>query len=155
MANAMVDKEASIVPPHKVSLLLNLVSLLWLSSLIQMNWEHHGRFALYYLPILPLTGAGPGSWVSICSQPGQRWISERIGNTDFIQSAKTLTLSWSRRLKFMSPRNKAEEPEPDEATAWRYCIGELRAPSRSILRGEGLAADASLAQRTLRIPTTL
>ncbi len=132
IANRIVDKEASTIPPHKVSGPLAFVMLVLLSSFVQVNWEHHGQLVLLSSPIPPLTGVGPGSWVSICSQPGQRWISERIGNTDFNQSAKTLILSWSQRLKILSPRNKSEEPEPDEATAWRYCTGKLRVTRCSV-----------------------
>lgn len=90
----------------------------------KVNWEHHGELTNICW-LLSLTDAGPGSWVSICSQPGLRWVSERAGNTDFAQSAKSLTLGWSRRLKFLSPLTRSEQPEPDEEKAWEYCTGKL------------------------------
>ena len=118
-----LDKEETIIHPQKV-LFSNRncplrSRLIFLESSIGSIMVSEPIFA----GSLSLTNAGPGSWVSICSQPGLRWVSGRVGNTDFAQSAKSLTLGWSRRLKLLSPRTRSEEPEPDEARAWKYCTG--------------------------------
>ena len=100
---------------------------------LKVNWEHHGESTISGLVVLALKDIGPGSWLSICSQPGTRWVAERVGNAEFNRSAKVLTLGWSQRLKLMSPRNKSEEPEPDEQTACKYCTGEFPHMSSSSL----------------------
>ena len=73
-------------------------------------WEHHG----------------PGAWVSICSEPGLRWVCARTGSIDFIESAKGLISGWTKRLRFKDGSSAQRTPEPDEATAWRYCTGTLK-----------------------------
>lgn len=92
----------------------------------KVNWEHHGVLVIHGLTYTLLTGTGPASWMSICSQPGVRWVSECIGNEEFARSARSLTLGWSRRLKLMAGWNRFQEPEPEptEEIAWKYCAGE-------------------------------
>lgn len=77
-------------------------------QLQSVNWEHHG----------------PSSWVSICSPPGLRWVCERIGTNDFIDSAKLLVHTWSSRLTINThPIPAQRQPEPDPETAWAYTSG--------------------------------
>lgn len=71
----------------------------------KINWEYHG----------------PGSWLSICSEPGVRWVCERTGVMDFAESARDLTMGWTRRLKMRQNPARADPPEPDIRTAWQYC----------------------------------
>ncbi|KAK5051556.1 hypothetical protein LTR84_003208 [Exophiala bonariae] len=68
------------------------------------NWEHFG----------------PTSWITICSQPGLRWVAERTGTDDLAHSAKGLLLSWSQRLKFNWTKDRTIAPEPDYHTALAY-----------------------------------
>ncbi|KAF2491273.1 hypothetical protein BU16DRAFT_564980 [Lophium mytilinum] len=62
---------------------------------------------------------GPQSWLSICSDSGVRWVSQKIGIPDFNNSASSLTNVISRGLK-MQQMNKHQRPEPDRETAWSY-----------------------------------
>lgn len=82
-------------------------------SVIQLqsvNWEHHG----------------PGSWVSICSPPGVKWVCETTGTSDFIDSAKLLVHTWCSRLTIKSnPVAGGKRPEPDAVAAWLYTSGML------------------------------
>ena len=66
---------------------------------------------------------GPGSWLSVCSQPGLSWVAERTGVSDFTESAKELTAGWTRRLKLNQNPNRTEVHELDASTAWKYCTG--------------------------------
>lgn len=75
----------------------------------KVNWEHHG----------------PWSWVSVCSSPGLKWVSERAGNDDFVDIAYGLTKTWSRRLKMNRFRPiKSKWPEPEKRDAWKYVTGK-------------------------------
>ena len=71
----------------------------------KINWEYHG----------------PGSWLSICSEPGVRWVCERTGVTDFTESARDLTQDWTRRLNLKRDSTRTKAPELDIKTAWQYC----------------------------------
>ena len=71
----------------------------------KINWEYHG----------------PGSWLSICSEPGVRWVCERTGVMDFTESARDLTMDWTRRLKLKQNLTRTKPPELDMRTAWQYC----------------------------------
>ena len=74
-----------------------------------VNWEHHG----------------PWSWVSVCSQPGLRWVRERTGTDDFNRVATDLTKTWSRRLKMEKDgAAKRQLREPSKSVAWTYVTGE-------------------------------
>ena len=64
--------------------------------------------------------AGPGSWLSLCSEPGLRWITEKAGVTDFAISAQKLTAAWNRRWKFGNQGPHIYSNEPDTETAWKY-----------------------------------
>lgn len=73
-----------------------------------VSWEHHG----------------PWSWISVCSQPGLRWVRERTGTDDFIRIATGLTKNWSRRLKMKNPgAAQREVREPSKTDAWTYVTG--------------------------------
>lgn len=72
-------------------------------------WEHHG----------------PGAWVSICSEPGLRWVCARTGSVDFIQSARGLIRNWTQRLRCKENRSRnIRAREPEEAKAWAYSTGK-------------------------------
>ena len=74
----------------------------------RVNQEHHG----------------PWSWVSICSQPGLKWVCERTRTDDFIEIANGLTKTWSRRLKMQRFQNVRDKgPEIHRTTVWRYVAG--------------------------------
>ncbi|OQV03055.1 Fungal specific transcription factor domain-containing protein [Cladophialophora immunda] len=72
-------------------------------------WEHHG----------------PGSWLSLCSEPGVSWAAEKIGGENFAKSAQKLTAAWNRRWQFDTKTptnsNRVDGSEPEPATAWKYC----------------------------------
>lgn len=77
-------------------------------QLQNVNWEHHG----------------PSSWVSVCSPPGLKWVCERMGTNEFIDSAKLLVHTWSSRLTMKThPVTAQRRPEPDATTAWAYTLG--------------------------------
>jgi hypothetical protein len=79
-------------------------------SLQKVNWEHHG----------------PWSWVSVCSQPGLRWVCERTATDEFCEIANGLTKSWSQRLKLNRNQTaKSRGPELDKMTAWKYVTGKV------------------------------
>ncbi|MCJ1299227.1 hypothetical protein MMC08_002019 [Hypocenomyce scalaris] len=71
----------------------------------KINWEYHG----------------PGSWLSVCSEPGVRWVCERTGVMDFTETARDLTMDWTRRLKLKHNLTQTKPPELDMETAWQYC----------------------------------
>ena len=71
----------------------------------KINWEYHG----------------PGSWLSICSEPGVRWVCDRTGAMDFTESARDLTQDWTRRLNLRRDLTRTKAPELDIKTAWLYC----------------------------------
>jgi hypothetical protein len=74
-----------------------------------VNWEHHG----------------PWSWVSVCSQPGLRWVRERTGTDDFNRIATGLTKNWSRRLKIKKiGAAQRQVCEPSKMVAWTYVTGK-------------------------------
>lgn len=82
-------------------------------SVIQLqnvNWEHHG----------------PWSWVSVCSQPGLRWVRERTGMDDFNRIATGLTKNWSRRLKMKKTGTvQRQVREPSKMVVWTYVTGKV------------------------------
>jgi hypothetical protein len=63
---------------------------------------------------------GPGSFLSICSKPGLKWVTERTGAIEFTEYARTLTSEISRRLKLQVNRVRERAPELDAQTAWKY-----------------------------------
>lgn len=67
-----------------------------------------------------LASVGPGSWLSLCSEPGVSWVTERTGDVDFGKIAQRLTPAWNRRWKYSDQANPPGGQEPDAKTAWRY-----------------------------------
>ncbi|KAF2811865.1 uncharacterized protein BDZ99DRAFT_560399 [Mytilinidion resinicola] len=49
-----------------------------------------------------------------------KWVSERVGASDFAASASTLSLDVTRNLKMDRKISQQRVPDPDPATAWRY-----------------------------------
>ncbi|KAJ5624438.1 hypothetical protein N7510_000747 [Penicillium lagena] len=74
-------------------------------DLNHINWEHHG----------------PGSWLSICSDPGVRWVISRTGTNGFDQIAHDLIGDWTKHLTLSQLPIGENSPEPDIQTAWQYC----------------------------------
>lgn len=71
-------------------------------------WEHHG----------------PWSWLSVCSQPGIRWVCDRTHSEDFVEVANDLTKALSRRLRLKLDQVRSRcSDEPNEDLAWRYVNG--------------------------------
>ncbi|KAF2214723.1 hypothetical protein CERZMDRAFT_95115 [Cercospora zeae-maydis SCOH1-5] len=68
------------------------------------NWEYHG----------------PRSFLSICSQPAVKWVTEQTGRLDFSEAARQFAHDITRRLKMDDDISVARAPEPDAETAWRY-----------------------------------
>jgi hypothetical protein len=63
----------------------------------------------------------PASWMSVCSQPGVRWVCQRTGSTDFVESATSLAISLKRRPMVVQDSSlPTEGAELDETTAWTY-----------------------------------
>ncbi|KAK2123311.1 fungal-specific transcription factor domain-containing protein [Fusarium oxysporum II5] len=73
-------------------------------DLKDINWEHHG----------------PGSWLSICSEPGVRWVSVRARASGFNQVAQDLIADWTKHLTLSQSSIREKGPEPDFDTAWHY-----------------------------------
>jgi hypothetical protein len=96
--------------------------------LTQINWEHHGESSQFSLIFSShfFTVIGPTSWLSICSEPGIGWVSERTGVVDFAKSAKGLTLGWTRRLKLDYGATRERAPQIDAETAWGFSKGRKR-----------------------------
>ncbi|EWY89745.1 hypothetical protein FOYG_07412 [Fusarium oxysporum NRRL 32931] len=76
-------------------------------DLKDINWEHHG----------------PGSWLSICSEPGIRWVSVRAKASGFSHVAHGLIADWTKHLTLSQSSIREKGPEPDFETAWRYATG--------------------------------
>ena len=105
-------------PPSQAALETNLEAEIYrptseeeLVPVQNTYWEHHG----------------PWSWVSVCSQPGIRWVCERTQTDDFVEMANGLKKAWSRRLKLKRDQARPRRsPEVDESTAWKYVAGKRR-----------------------------
>lgn len=79
---------------------------------------------LYYYPVSSfLTDIGPGTWLSICSKSGIRWVTEKSGVPFFAASAKAVTTRWTQRLKLERPLARERAAEPANDVAWKYCRG--------------------------------
>lgn len=70
-----------------------------------------------------LTRIGPGSWLSICSNPGLQWVCAKVGTTRFNQVAHGLVMDWTSRLTLDRGTLRERSPEPDIQTAWNYTSG--------------------------------
>ncbi|KAI5460730.1 fungal-specific transcription factor domain-containing protein [Mariannaea sp. PMI_226] len=73
-------------------------------DLKNINWQHHG----------------PGSWLSICSEPGIRWVSVKAKSSGFGDVARDLTADWTKHLSFSQCPIQKAGPEPDFDEAWQY-----------------------------------
>ncbi|KAK4623535.1 ABC-transporter-regulating transcription factor [Fulvia fulva] len=82
------------------------------------NWEYHG----------------PRSFLSVCSKPAVKWVSEQTGRADFADIASYFASDITRRLKMDADISPTRAPEPDAETAWQYTEAYFT-----------LALDASLA----------
>ncbi|KIW06082.1 uncharacterized protein PV09_03253 [Verruconis gallopava] len=69
------------------------------------NFEHHG----------------PTSYLSICSHPAVRWISQMGSAPDFVSTAQNFSLNTTRTLKLDSKLSTERAPEPDADIARIYC----------------------------------
>lgn len=67
---------------------------------------------------------GPGSFLSICSQAGVKWVSERTGSSNFGASASDLAAFVASILKLHQTSKIERVAEPDGETAWKYSHGE-------------------------------
>ena len=72
---------------------------------------------------LSLIAAGPGSWLSICSEPGLRWVSDRLDGSEFPEIAQGLIRDWTKHLTLAQYPIRQRGPELDVQTAWRYSAG--------------------------------
>lgn len=86
------------------------------------------RCCLVVLLSYPL---GPGSYLSICSQAGVKWVSERTGSSNFRASATSLANFIARSLKLQQSSKIERVVEPDLNTAWKYTQGMIfKLPNR-------------------------
>jgi hypothetical protein len=67
--------------------------------------------------------SGPRSYLSICSKPAVKWVSEQTRSTNFAESASAFVCDITRRLKMDGDLSISRMPEPDVETAWRYTKG--------------------------------
>lgn len=67
-----------------------------------------------------VTNIGPGSWLTICSEPGRAWIREKTGCVDFAETAQRLATTWNRSWRLNYPYSTPDSDEPDFETAWAY-----------------------------------
>ena len=74
---------------------------------------------------LKLTILGPGSYLSICSDPAAEWVSKQIGPSGFSNSASTLATEVCRGLKIQAPTHQTRVPEPPLDCARRYAAGAI------------------------------
>ncbi|KAH7351463.1 fungal-specific transcription factor domain-containing protein [Pyrenochaeta sp. MPI-SDFR-AT-0127] len=63
---------------------------------------------------------GPMSYLSICSSPAIRWISQVASTPEFASSASTFSLDTTRTLKMDKKMSSNREHEPDHDTARIY-----------------------------------
>lgn len=83
-----------------------------------------------------LTGVGPGSWLSVCSDPGVRWVISRTGTSGFDQIAHDLIGDWTKHLTLSQLPIGEKSPEPDFQTAWQYCTGAFISHNEDFLSNE-------------------
>jgi hypothetical protein len=60
---------------------------------------------------------GPNSYLSVCADPGVRWIESRIGISNFDTCAAEMVSGVSQKLKLHKRLNTERFPEPSEQTA--------------------------------------
>lgn len=75
---------------------------------------------------------GPGSWLSICSEPGLRWVASRAGTTKFDQSARGLVMGWTERLSLSRRANRERSTELGPELAWTYVRCVCIYPARTV-----------------------
>lgn len=70
-----------------------------------------------------LSHQGPRSYLSICSTPGVRWVSENTGSSLFGEVAKHFTETLTQILKIRRNLSTTKQEEPEPALAWKYSQG--------------------------------
>lgn len=78
-----------------------------------------------------LTYTGPGSFLSICSPAGVKWVSERTGCSNFMSSATSLASLVVYSLKLQKSSRVERVPEPDRGTACKFVQSTSKTPVRS------------------------
>ncbi|KAH7145530.1 fungal-specific transcription factor domain-containing protein [Dactylonectria estremocensis] len=63
---------------------------------------------------------GPTSFLPICVNPGIGWIANKIGNSNYTSSAKSLMSTIGGRLKLSKRLSRDIVEDPDPNTAWEY-----------------------------------
>ena len=91
------------------------------------------------------TSLGPRSYLSICSKPAVKWVSEQTSSTNFAESASAFVCDVTRRLKMDVDLSTSRMPEPDAETAWRYTKGKKLSITWSVGRSQLFVVDHSLA----------
>lgn len=66
---------------------------------------------------------GPGSYLSICSDPAAEWVSKQIGPSAFTNSANSLASEVCRGLKMQTSMHQTRVPEPTLDCARKYVAG--------------------------------
>lgn len=77
------------------------------------------------LSILIAITTGPRSFLSVCSKPAVKWVSEQTGRADFADIASHFASDITRRLKMDADISPTRAPEPDAETAWHYTEGMI------------------------------
>lgn len=75
----------------------------------------------------------PDPLLSICSPDGIAWVSERCAASDFGNCAKMLMIDICGRRRPGPKSPEDREPEPDEATAWKYCKAYIEETLESVM----------------------
>lgn len=81
---------------------------------------------LVWVRVKLMMALGPRSYLSICSKPAVRWVSEQAKSTDFAKSASAFVCDITQRLKMDGDFAISKMPDPDAETAWRYAKGNHR-----------------------------
>ena len=75
------------------------------------------------LQLRSLITTGPKSYLAICSEPGIKWVTEKLADSGFRDIAGTFVRDVARRLKTERRLAPQRTPDPDAETAWRYTQG--------------------------------
>jgi hypothetical protein len=97
-----------------------------------------------------LTCSGPGSWLSICSEPGIRWVSVRAKSSGFGDIARGLITDWTQHLSFSQCPIQKAGSEPDFEEAWQYATGAFNS-----LHKPHLSLELTKSKPILSTPTTV
>ncbi|CZR52478.1 uncharacterized protein PAC_02355 [Phialocephala subalpina] len=93
----------------------------------------HNRRSSILAPESTDDSCTPGLLLSICSPAGIAWVSERCVASDFGHCARMLMVDICGRQRPGPKSPEDREPEPDQATAWKYCKAYFEEALESVM----------------------